>query len=81
MLEILPAGDPAKDHGFSDPPLVRAHGEVHVRDHEAHEPNTGGWANGREVLSPKRTQRTREHLNLKYSVASVVEAVRAAAHF
>ena len=37
MLEILPPRDPAEDHRLGDPPLLRPHREVDVRDHETDE--------------------------------------------
>src|SRR5687767_444613 len=37
VLEILPAGDPAKQHRLRDPPLFGPHGEIDVGDDEANE--------------------------------------------
>src|SRR5207244_9106501 len=37
ILKILAPGDPPENHRLGDPPLFWTHGEVHVRNHEAHE--------------------------------------------
>src|SRR5258705_7786009 len=41
MLDVLPPRDPAEDHRLRDPPFVRTHREVDVRDHEADQPDAG----------------------------------------
>src|SRR5262249_31561413 len=38
MFKVLPPRDPTEKHRFGDPPLFRANGEIHVRNHE---PNQG----------------------------------------